>query len=272
MTDLPYAKKSLGQHWLSDTETLQAMVQAAEVGPDDTVLEIGPGAGTLTRHIAEAAGQVIAVEFDHALAAELRRDYSVHSGQPGTVRIEEADILRFDLTTLPAGYKIAANIPYYLTSNLLRVLCESTNPFSMTALLVQKEVAERVAAKPGHMSLLSVSVQFYCEVSLGRVVPARLFVPPPKVDSQILILKYRTEPLLPGVDARVFFRLVKAGFATRRKTLENSLSAGLRLSKTEARELLDRAGLDPLTRAQNLGLTEWHQLYEEYTQAAPANH
>lgn len=250
-------KKSLGQHWLHDELSLGAMADVAGVQVGDTVLEIGPGLGTLTKELLSRDARVVAVEFDHDLADTL----------PGRIQSEnlqviEQDILSFDFTQLPKGYKVAANIPYYLTSNLLRVMCESPNPFDTAALLIQKEVAERVAAKPGTMSLLSVSVQFYCEVQLGVVVPAELFTPPPKVDSQILGLKYREEPLFGNVDAKKFFRLVKAGFSERRKKLRSSISGGLHISKPEAEALLQKAGIDPNLRAQALSLEEWYRLYQ----------
>ncbi len=249
-------KKSLGQHWLQDPAALAAMCDAAEVDAHDTVLEIGPGLGALTELLTRRAKNVIAVEFDEALAQAL----------PGRVTdtnlsIIHQDILRFDLTTLPGGYKVVANIPYYLTSNLIRTFSESINPPSVATLLVQKEVAERVAAVPGAMSLLSVSAQYYWEVSVGREVPAELFTPPPKVDSQILILKKRTEPLFNGVDIQFFFRVVKAGFAARRKTLLNSLSAGLRIDKNRAGEILQAAAVPPNTRPQSLSLPQWHAVY-----------
>jgi 16S rRNA (adenine1518-N6/adenine1519-N6)-dimethyltransferase len=177
------------------------------------------------------------------------------------LQVVQEDILHFDFGSLPAGYKVAANIPYYLTSNLLRLLCEHPNHFSKAALLMQKEVAERVCARPGSMSLLSVSVQFYCDAALGLVVPAELFTPPPKVDSQILILTHRPMPRFPDVDTRKFFRVVKAGFSQRRKTLLNSLGAGLQLSREETAQLLAQAGVAPTMRAQNLSLEEWHALY-----------
>lgn len=259
MQDIPNAKKSLGQHWLRDDASLDAMLEAAEINADDTVLEIGPGSGTLTAKLVERAKQVVAVEFD----ADLARDLPARV-PAANLQVIRQDILRFDLTSLPAGYKVAANIPYYLTSNLLRVLCESKNPFSKAALLVQKEVAERVCARAGDMSLLSISVQFYCEASLGPVVPAKLFTPPPKVDSQILKLTYRQEPLFDDVDTKQFFRIVKAGFSQRRKTILNALSAGLRLSRDETAALLEAADIDPTTRAQNLSLDDWHALYDTY--------
>ncbi len=257
-------KKSLGQHWLHDELSLEAMADVTGVSAGDTVLEIGPGLGTLTQVLLDRGAQVVAVEYDHDLAAAL----------PGRVphknlRVIEHDILTFDFTELPAGYKVAANIPNYLTSNLLRVMCESANPFDTAALLIQKEVAERVAAKPGQMSMLSVSVQFYCDVRLSVVVPAELFTPPPKVDSQILGLAYRKKPLFPDIDTKVFFRLVKAGFSERRKKLRSSLSGGLQISKPEAEALLEKAGLDPNLRAQALSLDNWYQLYHAFLQQVP---
>lgn len=256
MENAPKTKKSLGQHWLQDDASLDAMVEAAEVSPEDTVLEVGPGPGTLTAKLVKQASQVIAVEFDADLARDLPARVAADN-----LQIIQQDILKFDLTTLPAGYKVVANIPYYLTSNLLRIMCESSSPFSTAALLMQKEVAERVCAQPGAMSMLSVSVQYYCEASLGALVPAELFIPPPKVDSQILKLKYRATPLFPDVDRRLFFRVVKSGFAQRRKTILNSLSAGMHTSKPETIEMLEGAGIAPTTRAQNLSLQEWYALY-----------
>jgi 16S rRNA (adenine1518-N6/adenine1519-N6)-dimethyltransferase len=232
------------------------MCDAAAVQANDTVLEIGPGLGSLTELLAKQAKQVIAVEFDKKLAADLS-----HRVKADNLQIISQDILSFDFTSLPANYKIVANIPYYLTSHLIRVISETPNPPTEAALLVQKEVAERITAKPGDMSLLSVTAQFYWQVSLGRKVPAGLFTPPPKVDSQILIMKHRDTPLFPDVDTKGFFRLVKAGFAQRRKTLLNSLSSGLHLSREETEKLLQAAGIDPTRRAQTLSLNDWHQLY-----------
>lgn len=249
-------KKSLGQHWLYDEDSLNAIVDAAEVGVGDIVLEIGPGLGTLTKVLAKRATKVIAVEYDELLATEL--PFRVPDDN---VEVRQGDILNFDFTELPKGYKVVANIPYYLTSNLIRRMCESHHPFSTAALLVQKEVAERVCAAPGQTSLLSISTQFYCQVGLGPVVKAELFTPPPKVDSQILLLKYRNQPLFKNLDEKQFFRLVKAGFSERRKKLRSSLSGGLSISKIEADELLAKAGVSGELRAQNLTLGKWHDLY-----------
>lgn len=250
-------KKSLGQHWLHDEMSLDAMVQAADVHPGDTVLEVGPGLGTLTERLLAAGALVHAVEFDQDLLEGLKHKFANMS----QFSLENTDILQFDFASLPAGYKVVANIPYYLTSNLLRLMCETPNHFTNAALLVQKEVAERVCAGPGGMSLLSVSVQFYCHVSLGELVPARLFTPPPKVDSQILELRFRDKPLFEGVNTKQFFRLVKAGFSERRKMLRSSLSGGLGISKGEAEVFCRAAGIDPTLRAQALTLEDWHKLY-----------
>ena len=254
------ARKSLGQHWLKDDASLRAMCEAAAVGPEDTVLEIGPGQGTLSVHLVQRAKHVVAVEFDRTLAAQLPQRL-----QARNLEVIEADILKFNLTTLPKNYKVVANIPYYLTSNLLRVLCESVNPPSQMALLVQKEVAERVVARPGQMSLLSVSVQLYYQASLGQVVPAKLFTPPPKVDSRILRLVRHETPLFPDIDKKEFFRLVKAGFSSRRKTLRNSLAAGLRLDKKQIANFLDQAKLNPGSRPQELSMADWHELHKVLT-------
>lgn len=251
------AKKQLGQHWLNDEVILEAMCDAAEVGSEDTVLEIGPGMGALTKPLARRAKQVFAVEKDEELAKMLAT-----KGVADNVTILAGDILQFDFTVLPVGYKVVANIPYYLTSNLLRVLCETANPFSQAALLVQKEVAERVTAVPGNMSLLAVSIQFYCSVGSGPVVPAALFTPPPKVDSQVLLLTYAGPRF--DVDTKLFFRLVKAGFSEKRKKLRSSLSGGLAISKQEGERLLAAAGIDPDSRAQELPLEAWHRLYDVY--------
>lgn len=255
-------KKSLGQHWLNDVPTLQSICDSADVVAADTVLEIGPGLGSLTKQLLQRGATVTAVEYDETLARLLANPPLEDGPLNSNLTVVNEDILRFDLTTLPAGYKVVANIPYYLTSNLIRVLCESSNPFSTAAILIQKEVAERIVAEPGRMSILSISAQFYCEVALGIMVPKDLFTPPPKVDSQVLVLKYRQQPLFEGIDTRLFFRIVKAGFSQKRKTLLNSLSAGTGLSKEATKALLEAADVQPGARAQALSMEDWYALYE----------
>lgn len=250
-------KKSLGQHWLHDQDSLDAMVVAGQVTSDDTVVEIGPGLGPLTELLVNQAKHVHAVEFDQTLASQLASRVPASN-----LTVHHADCLDFDYASMPAGYKVVANIPYYLTSNLLRVLSESPNPPEVIALLIQKEVAERVAAQPGDMSLLSVGVQLYYQAKLAELVPAEFFTPPPKVDSQIIQLVRRPQPLFADLDTKRFFRIVKAGFSQRRKKLRSSLSAGLRIGKVEATDLLEKAGVDPNARPQELSLNQWHALYQ----------
>jgi len=253
------AKKSLGQHWLKDEAALESICQAAELVPGDTVLEAGPGLGDLTKHLIKRAGKVIAVELDEKLAASLSKETRTDN-----LEVVQGDILKFDLSSLPISYKVVANIPYYLTSNLIRILSEAPNPPSKMVLLVQKEVAQRVAAQPGQMSLLSASAQLYYEPTLGITVPAELFDPPPRVDSQVIILDRRGKPLFEDLDAKTYFRLVKSGFAGRRKKLRSSLAAGLGIDKTEADHLLTRADINGDLRAQELSLHDWHKLYTAY--------
>lgn len=252
-------KKSLGQHWLHDEASLLAVCEAGLVHEHDVVLEIGPGLGTLTELLIQKAKQVIAIEKDEQLARQLSNRLSDR-----TFYLQTGDILKFDLNTLPKNYKVVANIPYYLTSNLLRVLCESSNPPKVIALLVQKEVAERVCAGPGQMSILGVTTQMYYQAHLEEIVPARLFTPPPKVDSQIVQLLRRPEPLFGEFGSREVFRIVKAGFSNRRKTLLNSLSAGLQIPKEEILKLLTDSGIDPKSRAQELTLEQWLKLAHSF--------
>ena len=258
MPELPQTDKSLGQHWLTDASVLADIASIPELTEQDTVLEIGSGPGTLTQYLAQQAGQVVAVEFDRDLAAQLPSRVTANN-----LQVVQSDILKFDLSTLPRDYVVVANIPYYLTSKLIRTLSESQNPALMVVLLVQKEVAERVAATPGRMSLLSVSTQFYWEVELDAVVPASLFTPPPKVDSQVIVLHRRQQ--LPDVDQKTFFRVIRAGFSARRKTLQNSLSGGLRISREVAGELLADAQLSPSVRPQELSLEDWQRVYDVYS-------
>lgn len=250
-------KKSLGQHWLFDEASLDAMLRAGEVSSADTVLEVGPGLGTLTTKLCEKAEKVIAVELDDSLAANLKNKVSIQN-----LEVVHQNILEFDTKALPKNYKLIANIPYYLTSNLIRVMLENPNPPAVMVLLIQKEVAERIAATPGEMGILSVATQFYAEVELKELVPAELFTPPPKVDSQIIQIKRREGPLFPDIDAKQFFVLVRAGFSEKRKKLRSSLSGGLHLSKEQIDNLLSEAGISQNTRAQELELTQWAKLYQ----------
>ncbi len=262
MNEIPDTKKSLGQHWLHDKESLEAICDGAGVVAGDVVLEIGPGTGELTEQLLGRGANVIALEIDESLHKGLTKRFSKYD--ESRFSLQMGDIRTYDLTGLPVGYKIVANIPYYLTNHLLRILSETNNKPARAALLVQKEVAERVASEPGGMSIVSVVTQLEYEVSKGWLVPARLFTPPPKIDSQVLILKRRPVPLFPDIDRKRFISLVKAGFAGRRKTLHNSLSAGMHVAKEETGIRLTQANIDSKLRAQALSLENWYELYKAY--------
>ena len=248
-------KKSLGQHWLKDRTVLAGIAEAAQITPLDTVLEIGPGLGTLTSELLRRAERVIAVELDEELAAKLPGQF------PGkTLQVINEDILDFDLSVLPKNYIVVANVPYYITSKIIKKLLTSDNKPKTTVLLIQKEVAERLAAEPGNMSILAISAQIYAEVELDQMVPARFFTPPPKVDSQVVIVKTRPCPLVNPDEEKKLFRVVKAGFSAKRKKLRSSLSGGLGIDKLEAEIILQKAGINPDSRAEALTLEQWVQL------------
>lgn len=255
--------KSLGQHWLREREILDAIAFSAEIEDGDFVLEIGPGLGTLTSSLLKLAGKngrVLSVEFDENLAKKLPAQF------PGkNLEIINADFLDFDLSKLPKNYKVAANVPYYITSKIVEKLLTSENKPSVAALLVQKEVAERMAAKAGELSILAIASQIYAEVSLDILVPREFFTPPPKVDSQVVVLKSRERNLIEifnsknncEVSEREFFRIVKAGFAAKRKKIAKSLSANLAISKERTAEILEKCEISPDLRAQDLNIEEW---------------
>lgn len=248
-------KKELGQHWLKDRKILAAIADEANITANDTVLEIGPGLGTLTSELLRQAKKVVAVEFDTDLAKKLPGQF------PGkNLDVVNADILQFNLSQLPAGYKVVANVPYYITSKIVETLMTAKNKPAVAVLLVQKEVAERIAAPTGDMSMLSVSAQVYAKAHLGVVVPREFFTPPPKVDSQVIVLETYATPLIAPENERAFFRVVKAGFAARRKKLRSSLAAGLAISKPAVEELLHRAAINPEKRAQDVTIEEWANL------------
>ena len=247
--------KSLGQHWLKDRLVLSEIADLAGIDASDTVLEIGPGLGTLTSELLRRAEKVVAVEFDEALAAKLPGQF------PGkNLEVITSDILSFDLSTLPENYRVVANVPYYITSKIVQMLMTADNRPQASVLLVQKEVAERLAAQPGELSILGISAQVFADVSLGPVVPAELFTPPPKVDSQVVVLKTLPQSKLAEISEKEFFRIVKIAFAAKRKKLRSSLAAGLQLSKSETEKLLLGAGISPELRAQDLGIEQWIDL------------
>jgi len=259
------AKKSLGQHFLVDKRVLHRIVSAAELTSEDTVIEVGPGLGILTKELAGRAGRVIAVEADPNLASALREVVA-------DIDIIGADILETDPALLLASsgvadaspsYKVVANIPYYITSPILRHFLEASLKPSLIVVMVQKEVGEAIVAQPGRMSLLAVSIQFYGQPLIVDHVPARSFYPPPKVDSVILQIKVHEQPPVSVPQASKFFDVVRAGFSAPRKQLRNALAQGLGIPPKEAANLLARAMIDPQRRAETLHLEEWARICEE---------
>lgn len=251
-------RKGLGQNFLTDPVILEKVVQSAGVTADDAVLEIGAGLGTLTRHLARAARSVTAVEIDQNLVPILTK---VLASEPN-VKIVHGDILALDPAVLMDGepYMVAANIPYYITSAILRHLLESTHRPQRLALTVQREVADRICAIPGDLSLLALSVQVFGTPQPVLRIPAGAFYPPPKVDSITLRVDLYPAPLIPLGQLDAFFQLAKAGFSQKRKTLRNALSGGLGWRPDRVEVLLRKAGIDPMRRAETLTLEEWRDL------------
>lgn len=254
-------RKGMGQNFLVEDRYLQRIVDAAEIGPQDQIVEVGPGLGNVTRALAERAGRVIAVELDRDLVRVLRETL----GDLPHVEIVAADILEVSMAQLlgsraVAPYKVVANLPYNITSAVLRHFLESEPRPMRLVLMVQKEVAQRITATPGEMSLLAVSVQFYGAPRIVAHVPAGAFYPRPKVDSAIMRIDTYTQPPVEVADVARFFAVVRAGFGQRRKQLRNALSHGLGMPTAAVEEAMRRCGLDPQRRAETLDLGEWAAL------------
>lgn len=257
-------RKGLGQNFLRDRSYAARIVDAAEVGRGDTVVEVGPGTGALTHLLAARAGCLTAVELDPHLVAVLQREFGANS----RVQIWEGDALHFDPCTHVSGpYTLVGNIPYYITGQILRHFLESHCPPARAVLMVQREVADRVVARPGEMSLLSVSVQAYGEARIAVRVPRGAFYPVPKVDSAVLVIKPHPEPIF-GRDPDSFFTVARAGFGTRRKQLANALALNLHIPTASARDILTSAGIEPSRRAETLSLPEWKRLADVWREGA----
>jgi 16S rRNA (adenine1518-N6/adenine1519-N6)-dimethyltransferase len=263
-------RKGLGQHFLADPNILRKIVDAAELTPEATVLEIGPGLGTLTRWLTQAAGRVVAVELDEAMVQALGSEL----GHVLNLEVVQGDILQLDPPALirnpqspnlpsPPEYVVVANLPYYITSAVLRHVLEADPPPRRLVLTVQREVAARMVAGPGDMSLLAVSVQFYGRPRLVARIPAGAFIPPPKVDSAVVRIDTFAAPPVHVSDTESFFRIVRAGFGQKRKQLRNALAGGLGLSSAQVTAALARAGVEPSRRAETLSLEEWAALARE---------
>lgn len=248
--------KGLGQHFLIDKDSLEAVLEGGDLKPNDVVLEIGPGLGVMTVPLLSRVAQVVAVETDPNLIELLQRD------RPDNLKVVASDIMQFNTAELPSGYKVVANIPYYITSSIFRLLLESPNPPQRMSMLIQKEVAERITAGPGKMSVLALSVQYYGKPALTRVVERYKFWPAPQVDSAVLVVDVYDKPAFPADEERLF-RLIKAGFGEKRKMLKNSLAGGLNISMDRSQSLLEGSGISVTARAQELSLEEWERLYRE---------
>ena len=270
-----HARKGLGQHFLIDADALTTIVETAEIMPGDTVIEIGPGLGVLTRELLDRAGRVITVELDDKLAAILHKTLGEHD----KLSVVHGDVLKIDPAALlvgenhkatesalkPVNYKLVANLPYYITSLVLRHFLEASMKPRRMVVMVQKEVAETIAAKPGKMSLLSVSIQFYGKPEIACYVPAASFYPAPEVDSAVVKIDVYSEPKVRVTSVRGFFDLVRAGFSASRKQLCNSLAQGLGVPKEMVIPILENAGIDLKRRAETLSVEEWAHLYRIYS-------
>jgi 16S rRNA (adenine1518-N6/adenine1519-N6)-dimethyltransferase len=258
--------KRMGQNFLIDRRSLEKVVKAAELEGDERILEVGAGVGSLTRLLSRHSREVFAIELDRRLIPALR----VAIQDAPNVRIIQADILKLDIAELVGdfSYSVVANIPYYLSSALIRKLLEGSKPADRIVLTIQREVAERVLAPVGKYSLLTLSVQMYGAAKIAGFIPAKAFYPAPKVESAILVIQVYSTPKVSGELIQPIFTLAKAGFGQKRKQLRNSLSSGLGRKPEWAEGIMLRAGIDPRQRAQELRLEEWVALASEMHQDA----
>jgi len=265
-------KKGLGQNFLVDPIAIERIIRAAEIPEGGMILEIGPGLGSLTRYLAARANTVIAVELDTNLIPALEEILENY----GNVHLVQGDILKINLSALldnimgsqepgiTDDYLVVANIPYNITSHLIRRLLEIPRKPSRLVLTIQREVADRICAKPGELSLLALGVQVYGKPTRVLRIPAGSFFPVPKVDSATLRIDLYQQPLIPDQNLETFFSLAKAGFQQKRKNLRNSLASAPGLNQESSGSLLSTAGIDPTRRAQSLSLEEWNMLVECY--------
>jgi len=258
------ARKGLGQHFLVDGGVLEVITSAAGLTSDDLVVEVGPGLGILTGELAKKAGEVIAIELDDRLAALLKETLACYKN----VTIVNDDVLNIEPEELlerqrSPAYKVVANLPYYITSPVLRHFLTASAKPRVMVVMVQEEVAEAITAGPGDMGILSISVQFYGRPEIVSRVPAQAFYPAPEVGSAVLKIDVYPKPRF-DVEEENFFELVRAGFAAPRKQLANSLAQGLGLGKELVLPLLEKAGIEPLRRAETLSLEEWARLVRAF--------
>ena len=258
-----HAKKGLGQNFLIEGGVLKKIAAAAELTPTDTVIEVGPGLGVLTETLLEQAGKVIAIELDDHLADILK----IRFAGVDKITVINDDVLKVnpaDILGKETNYKVVANLPYYITSAVIRHFLEAPVKPNTLVLMVQKEVAKQITAQPGEMSLLSVSVQLYGKPTVVGKVSAHCFYPAPNVDSAILKIAVYPRPKIETDDITGFFDIARAGFSANRKQLVNSLANGLKVTKAEIIPVLEKAGIDPQRRAESLTIDEWGILYRAF--------
>jgi len=260
------ARKGLGQHFLTDKSVLEKIISAAELTPGDTVIEIGPGLGILTAELVRRAGKVVAVELDRGLAAALKKQYAAAEN----LLVINEDVLKLSPESLlecarvKGGYKVVANLPYYITSVVMRHFLESADRPQLMVVMVQREVARSMTAAPGSLSLLGISVQLFGEARIVSRVPAGAFYPAPKVESAIVKVTMYPVPLICQEELPGFFTLARAAFCAARKQIQNSLAHGLVVDKSIINLHLAAAGIDPVRRAETLGIEEWLRLWQEF--------
>ena len=260
-------KQNLGQNFIYDDRVLESLAEAAEISPQEDVLEVGPGAGSLTGKLCDRAGHVLAVELDERLIPLLQ---AFLAGKRNLTLIQ-GDIMTLDLKketeVLRKPYAVVANIPYYITTPLILRLLDEGDSISRMCLMVQKEVAEKILSKPGREGWgpMAIRCQYYCEPSLAVSVPAEYFTPPPKVDSAFILLRRRTAPPIQVKDTEQFFHVVNAAFALRRKTMLNNLCATFRVDRDTAMGWLETAGLDEKTRGEKMTMEELARLSDAMT-------
>lgn len=254
-------KKNMGQNFLINEGVYRKIIAAAEIREGDRVIEIGPGLGTLTKFLTDTGAKVIAIEKDRKLADYLKTKFINQKN----VRIEEENILKYDVSKdvskfdFETSYKLIGNIPYYITSRLLRTVFENWPTPELIVLMIQKEVAQRITAKPPKMSLLAVSVQYYAEPKIISYVSRGSFYPAPKVDSALIRLQPNQTKRYP-LNTKHFFDIVRAGFAGKRKQLGNNLTRELKLAKNIVEKKLKSIGIDPTRRAETLTINEWQKI------------
>jgi 16S rRNA (adenine1518-N6/adenine1519-N6)-dimethyltransferase len=259
-------KKSLGQNFLGEPAGLRKVLTAAELQGNEQVLEIGAGLGSLTVLLAQNAKEVLAIEIDQNLFPALQEALAPYAN----VKTIHGDILKLDLDGLleDQDFVVVANIPYYITSAIIRKLLEANKRPSRMILTIQKEVAERIIARDGKMSLLALSVQVYGKPELVATIPAGAFYPAPDVDSAVLRLTLFKKPIIQEQNLDLFFKLAQAGFSQKRKTLRNSLASGLSITSQQAEKILADAQLESNRRAETLSLEEWNRLVLAYLKQA----